>query len=168
MSQDKVYPFNDQLHPEGLFAGAMLPALPQIAVALSVGKSNMVPIRIDEDDVLHLGIFAQTKTSPITDIVFRIEGDAAHVKEAREAIGEFVKSVGASLHDSDKHLCVREVHSRYTTTVFYIVRFYFNIDFDCTEHPEMRLGEETRPYLCPVCGAMQISGVPHIAGDNHD
>ena len=168
MSQDLLYPFDDQLHPEGLFAGAQLPVLPQLTVALSVGQSNMVPIRVDSDDVLHLGIFAQAKTSPITDVVFRIEGDAAHVKEAREAIGLFVKSVGENLRGSEKHLSVREVHSRFTTTVFYIVRFYFNDDFECTEHPEMKLGEETRPYLCPVCGAMQISGVPHISGDNHD
>ena len=166
MSQDKVYPFKDQVHPEGLFSGVLIPVLPQLTVALSVGYSNMVPIRIDSDDVLHLGIFAQVKPSPITDVVFRSEGDAAHVKEAREVIGVFVKAVGASLQD--KHLYVREVHSRFTTTVFYVIRFYFDSDFECTEHPEMKLGEETRPYLCPVCGSMQISGVPHISGDNHD
>lgn len=160
MSKDVTYPFADALHVEGLFDGIPLPTTPFMSNALSAGLSNMLPQKVDVLDRLHYAVFNTNQTAPISDLVFRVaaclpEEVALADKKVREFYQALASKLGEGQHMQLRHLTNNVVH-------YYVVRIFFTSDFKCTHHPEMKLGEPTRPYLCPVCGTMQISGLPHI------
>lgn len=159
MSKDVMYPFADALHIEGMFDGIPLPVAPFISNALSTGLSNMVPQKVDVQGRLHYAVFNYAKSAPVTDLVFRIHAPSDDVDYAENLINEFVEclkpKLGTQQHMQVRHLTNHVVH-------YYVVRWFFTKDFKCVHHPEMRLGEPTRPYFCPACGTMQISGLPHI------
>ena len=162
MSKDVTYPFDDQPHPEGLFGEVPLPKSPHVQIALSVGRSNMVPLKVAADGTLHYAVFAAAKTAPITDVVFRIDGDVPEHHEAMAAVNAFTKGIRAAIRNTGRHMSVRVLYHPDAACSYMVLRFYFDSDFACTEHPEMLLGLPTRPYTCPVCHTMQISGLPHI------
>lgn len=159
MSKDMTYPFESQLHIVGKFAGLKLPMDPHMTNALSTGRSTMVPQKVDVNGNLHMGVFAFPSVKPVTDLVFRIDADARTTDEISKKLLAFIKKL-VPVITPDQHLAVRRVSNKNIT--FVIIRFYFTNDFSCTEHPEMKLGEQSVPYYCPVCGSMQIAGLPHI------
>jgi len=159
MSKDITYPFASALHMEGKFDGIELPAGPFITNALSTGTSNMVPQKVDIQGRLHFSVFNAAHALPISDLVFRVDAPSDDVTYAENLVKTFVEQLkprlGEAQHMQVRHLTNHVIH-------YYVVRIFFNKDFKCTHHPEMKLGEPTRPYLCPACGTMQISGLPHI------
>lgn len=159
MSKDVTYPFDDQLHIEGLFAGLALPHAVFMENALSTGFSNMVPQKVDREDRLHFAVFTALNPSVCTDIVFKVAGNKEDGELARKLIQEFSDQLQDIMGDY-QHMAAREVTNHIVS--YYVLRIFFTRDFKCTHHPEMKLGEPSRPYLCPVCGSMQISGLPHI------
>lgn len=159
MSKDVMYPFDDVLHIEGMFDDIPLPVATFITSVLSTGESNMVPQKVDLMGRLHYAIFNSATAAAVTDLVFRVQAPNDDVDYAENMIKEFVEllkpKLGDYRHMQLRHLTNHVVH-------YYVLRMFFNKDFKCTHHPEMRLGEPTRPYFCPACGTMQISGLPHI------
>jgi hypothetical protein len=160
MSKDITYPFADELHLEGQFDGIKLPRATFMSNALSTGLSNMVPQKVDREGRLHYAVFNALNPAPITDIVFKVDADREDRQLADDQIKHFMFDLESRLRETDQHLAVREVCNG--TITYYILRIFFTRDFKCIHHPEMRLGEPTRPYICPVCATMQISGLPHI------
>lgn len=160
MSKDVMYPFADALHIEGMFDGIPLPTAPFVTNALSTGPSNMVPQKVDIQGRLHYAIFNMAVSAPISDLVFRVDAPTDDVDYAANLIKAFVEKLKPHLANSPQHMQVRHLTNH--VIHYYVLRMFFNADFKCTHHPEMKLGEPTRPYLCPVCSTMQISGLPHI------
>lgn len=159
MSKDITYPFDDQLHIEGLFAGFELPHAAFMKNALSTGFSNMVPQKVDREGRLHYAVFNALHPSVCTDIVFKVEGCREEDALARKQIQEFTEKL-QTIMDDYQHMVIRDLSNDKVS--YHVLRIFFTRDFKCTHHPEMRLGEPSKPYLCPVCGSMQISGLPHI------
>lgn len=159
MSKDIMYPFADALHIEGMFDDIPLPTAPFVSNALSTGTSNMVPQKVDIQGRLHYSVFNAPVAAPISDLVFKIDAPTDDVDYAERLIKDFVEKLKPRL-GSEQHLQVRHLTNH--VIHFYVIRIFFTKDFKCTHHPEMKLGEPTRPYLCPVCSTMQISGLPHI------
>lgn len=160
MSKDVTYPFADALHIEGLFDGIPLPTAPFMSNALSTGLSNMVPQKVDTLNRLHFAVFNNNQNAPISDLVFRVEACLPEdVDYAEKEVRKFYTALEAHLPDG-QHMMFR--HLTNNVVHYYVLRIFFSRDFKCTHHPEMKLGQPTRPYLCPVCGTMQISGLPHI------
>lgn len=162
MSQDVTYPFDSLPHLEGLFCGVPLPTAAGMKTALSVGRSNMVPLKVANDGALHYAVFAAFNTAPISDVVFRIDGDTQERHVATTAVNQFIAEIRKPLINTGRHMAVRVLYNAEAVCSYMVLRFYFDMDFSCTEHPEMQLGLPTRPYMCPVCNSMQISGLPHI------
>lgn len=168
MSSDVIYPMLTQPHPKGIFAGVELPQGDNILISISGGLHNMVPIRVTKDGNLHYAVFAHPQTKPVTDLVFRVSGDHEARLLGEAKVAQFALTVRDRVDDTSHHLVIRNMKQREDVPYLFIVmRFYFNNDFECIEHPEFWLGEPTRPYRCPHCHAMLISGMPHIEAD-HD
>ena len=164
MSKDVIYPFAEALHIHGLFDGVPIPETPFSSVALSTGLSNTVPQKIDTQGRLHVSVFATSNVRPVTDVVFRVEADVADTLFADNKIKDFIQAVELKL-GTGQHMCARRLHKDNVT--IYFIRFFFNADFKCKYHPEMQLGEPTRPFMCPVCQTMQITGLPHIEDSSY-
>lgn len=159
MSKDVIYPFADAIHIDGFFDGVEIPQTDFLRAALSTSLSNMVPQKIDCHGRLHMSVFSMYRPRPATDVVFRIEADPSDTQFADNKVKDFTQAVERKLGDG-QHMVVRRLHKDKVT--YYIVRFFFTADFKCKYHPEMQLGEPTRPFMCPVCQTMQITGLPHI------
>lgn len=159
MSKDVIYPFANESHIEGKLGGVTIPRTSFMEAVQSVEYSNMVPQKIDSLGRLHLSVFNSSKVYPVTDVVFRIEADTSDTQYADNLVKDFTQAVQREL-GQDRHMTVRRLHK--DTVTYYMVRFFFNNDFKCTYHPEMRLGEPTRTFMCPVCQTLQITGLPHI------
>lgn len=166
MSSDVIYPMLTQPHPRGMFAGVELPSASNILISISGGQSNMVPIRVTRDGNLHYAVFAAHTTKPVTDLVFRVQGSPHERCEGEGSIAKFAMAIRAIADSTGHHTAIRHMkQAEGVPYLFVILRFYFNGDWECIEHPEFMLGEQTRPYTCPHCGAMLISGMPHIEVD---
>jgi len=168
MSTDVIYPMLTQPHPKGLFAGIELPKADNILISVSGGRHNMVPIRVTRDGNLHYAVFSAPQTMPVTDLVFRVQGSPHERCEGEGKIAKFAMAIRAIADSTGHHTAIRHMkQAEGVPYLFVVLRFYFNRDFECKEHPEFQLGEPTRPYRCPFCNAMLISGMPHIEAD-HD
>lgn len=111
----------------------------------------------------------QLENLEVLDLVFQISGTPEAAEAACMVIGAYLKTVFEQVQTGAWHSSVRVLYSdnpaydrgEPVPSVF-IYRIYPNVEGMCEEHPEMLLGAPMGMYHCPVCGEMQLAGMPHV------